>query len=263
VLINVIVCCTPENGRGERALRVLDLITSVAHRHHIIVSNNASTDERVLDRLHTEHQRGAIEVFTAPQNHYLVAALNLGLHMAGPHEMACSVEDDSIIPYTDWADVMESILLNTKASGVSFLPSQQHTREFGAATKHILPGRKEVTLYWTNEEYVWNGCTAWHPRVRETIGYFYFPHPYGAIDYLWCQRVFLAGMKIAASKEYEIEETGWPSDSYLDWKCTTLEASWGDFHKLKKAYAKGTRPLYEPYVEHEWITGVQYPRGLV
>lgn len=260
MLINIILHATPENGRADRALKAMRLvIDSVAHNHRIMISNNASTDPEVLDFLKNEHDKGAVEVFTAPVNHHLVAALNFGLHSAREHEIVCTIEDDALIFYKDWADTMESILLNTPASGISFPPKSQHGREFDRVTYHVLPGYREVVLHWTNDKQVWNGCTAWHPRVRQTIGYFYFPHAYGAIDYLYCKRALLAGLEIATLEEYEIEEGGQPSETYQEWKLKTLDASWEDFKRLKHDYVRGKRPLYEPYEEHEWLSGVFEP----
>jgi hypothetical protein len=250
MIIVMPVYCTLENERHQISQNsIASLLWSARPTQaRILLVNNASTDTRIATFLNSIDQ-DRVSVVTMARNVYNVGAFNLGMSLCDRDEVFCTTEDDVLWKRHSWPDLLERLILGYSIYGAALCTNNFLTwiqREYDYDTKWV-EGFGDIDIFhsWN----IWNGSTAWHPLVREKIGYFHPPREgYGYTDVLYCKRVRESGIQPM------VHIWEWPM-AYLDhqrkdhpwrlFKRAAAKSGAQDWQKLMNAYEGGERSLYE------------------
>lgn len=249
MLIVMPVYCTLENERYQIACQsIASLLWSArTSESRILIANNAGNDQRMTNFLKSIDQRN-VSVIQMERNVFNVGVFNLGMSLCDRDEVFCTVEDDVFWKRSEWPTFLNRLILDHSVYGAALCVGFPRwvEREYAIDSADVKGfGTFDIFHSWN----IWNGSTAWHPLVREKIGYFHPPRDgYGYTDVLYCQRVRESGI------EPMVHVWEWPIE-YLDhqprghfWRnfkrqtAKTGAKAWKD---LLDAYANGERPLYE------------------
>lgn len=249
MLITMPIYCTLENERYAISKQsVISLLWSARPTEsRILLVNNASTDQRITDFLNSLDQHN-VSIVQMERNVYNVGAFNLGMSLCDRDEVFCTAEDDVFWKRHSWPDFLNRLVLDHTIYGAALCVGfpKWVEREYDYETVCV-SGYGEVDIFhsWN----IWNGSTAWHPLVREKIGYFHPPRDgYGYTDVLYCKRVRESGIQPM------VHVWEWPM-AYLDrqrkdhpwrnFKRNAAKSGARPWQDLVDAYTSGERPLYE------------------
>jgi thiaminase len=82
--------------------------------------------------------------------------------------------------------------------------------------------------------------------LLDKIGYLYQPRLYGFDDALAAVRCEVAGYASVFLPHIEIDHIDTGETAYQGWKEKHAGEDMAEYNRLKDAYRKGTRPIFEP-----------------
>lgn len=256
MLIAMSVYDTYENGRTQYTKATLDsLIETVDfNQHRLFIIDNGSCKPTI--GLYGEYAKRM--PFTLIRNHKNIgtaAAINKAWRHREHGEHAVKMDNDIVIHYRGWAELMGQVFLKDDSIGICGLKRKDleerpdHPRERFNSTLRMLPhvpGERWTVI--EEVEHVMGTCQGYSTVLLDKMGYLYQMQDegnlYGFDDSLASYRTKLLDMKRVFLPWIEIDHIDPGDTPFQDWKHTNALKWMHAFNRVKEEYKSGKRPIY-------------------
>jgi len=260
VLLAMAVHDLKDSGRTEltdRCLRSL-LNTVNFNVHKLFIIDNAS-----CEATHTVYKKFSHEftqkfnpsnltILFNEENYGTAKAINKAWIYREPGQHCIKMDNDVEYNCTGWVEEMVACIEREPKIGICGLKrkdcweypthSDPNLRSQLIMLPHV-PGEKWLVVEAVN--HVIGTCQMYSSALLDKIGYLYQPSLYGWDDVLAAQRSHLAGFWNVFIPTFDIDHIDPGGTPYTGWKHQESGAVMQELERVQKAYADGSRPIYE------------------
>lgn len=262
-MIAMAVFDTEENQRSELTRRTLECIIDTVDlfKHRlIVVDNNSCKATRevyqwllnyIIDTEYATGMQPNISIIDMKENVGTAQAINQAIRLRRPGESVIKIDNDVVIHYSGWVDLMEEAVFIDPMIGVIGLkrkdliqtpwhPDPQYRSEM-ILLPHT-PGHKWITIERTPD--IIGTCTMFNSLLLDKVGFSRQPGKYGFEDNLMCHRSHLAGFYNCFLSHIEIDHIDPGTPEYTEWKAKHSSELFPEYHKLVHDMIAGKEPIY-------------------
>lgn len=245
-LIAMAVHDTTENGRTEYTRATLDRLIEQGHRPFVISNGSCAATTDYLREL-------PIRLIELPENIGTAKAINIAWQHRAPGQHCVKMDNDVLIHDPLWLDRMIEAVTLEPTIGIVGLKRKDcwecptHRDPFYQSTLDFLPhtpGHPWKVIEYVN--HVMGTCQLYNSDLLDRIGYLYQPRLYGFDDALAAVRCQVAGFRSAFLPTIEIDHIDRGDTEYQGWKEKHAGEDMDEYARLRDAYKKGTRTIFEP-----------------
>lgn len=199
----------------------------------------------------------ALEVIYLEKNVGTAKAVNKAWLSRKPGEHVVKMDNDVVIHYPGWANVLEDCISRDPQIGIIGLKRKDCIEspfrgDFYKSELKMLP--QQPGQPWRIVEmanHVMGTCQMFNSALLDKIGYLYQPGLYGYDDSLAAVRCQVAGFYSCFYPHIEIdhldpEGVNMAQDLYTIWKQKMAGKDGAEYQRLKDEYLTGKRPVWEP-----------------
>lgn len=250
-LIAVVTYDTLSNQRSAMTAQTLASLQRTVDwsRHRLIVSDNGSIPE--THALFKQYENIIEKVIFNGENLGTARAINLAWRGRQPGEHAVKMDNDCVVHQPCWTDWMEDVFQRDPTIGICGLKRNDlaecpwSENDWYRSAIRMLP--HETGQRWIIVEdvlHVIGTCQAYSAAFLDKMGYLVQPELYGFDDSLAGVRAIASGYKSVFLHGFEIAHIDPGATPYTEWKKAHAGQSMEEFHRLKREYLSGERPVY-------------------
>lgn len=255
-LIAMAVYSTEENKKDFCLEKTLSSLRRTVDfkRHRLMVSVNAST-ARTVEILH-DYEGIISRVIWNTENLGTAEAINKCWFYRDVSEPCIKMDDDVVIYFNGWADLMEEAIQREPKLGIIGLKRRdcwEHPKHESEDLRSIplmlphKPGQRWIMVEEVN--HVMGTCQMYSPALLEKIGYLWQPKQYGYDDVLASHRSHFAGFFNCFLSNVDIEHIDDGKTPYQGWKEKHSGECTDEMIQVYREYKGGVRSIYyNPFI---------------
>lgn len=253
-LIAIAIYDTEENKRSPLTARTLEslLSTLAFSRHRVVLVVNGQTEE-TAQAISEFVAATDSEVIYMPENVGTARAINQAWKLRQPGEHAVKMDNDVVIYYPGWADVLEDCISRDSQIGIIGLKRKDciekpDRTDFYKSELAMLPQKPgEPWRIVERVNHVMGTCQMYSAALLDKIGYLYQSGLYGYDDSLAAVRCHVAGFYSCFYPAIEIDHLDPPNVGtapYTLWKQGQAAHDSREYNRIKDEYLSGKRPVW-------------------
>lgn len=235
-LIAIAVYDTEENDRMRYTVdTLLSLYDTVDHSKHriILIDNNSCSNTKTYINAYQKSVEN-VRFITLKQNIGTAGAINQALRLRKANEVCIKMDNDVVVHQTGWVDELESVFLNSPCIGICGLKRHDVYGDFTENGKLLM------------SEDVMGTCTAFNPKLLDSIGYLSQISKYGFDDTIFSARSIAAGFKNCYLPHIKITHLDIGGTEYTEWKKREAGLYLNEVSNLINMYKTGKlNPYYD------------------
>ena len=252
-LIGMAVWDTEANGRTEMTNRTLASLYETVDwaRHRLFISDNGSC--QATQELYA-YYTGTVpfELIQNGENIGTANAINRAWAHREPGEHCVKMDNDVVIHYPGWADLMERVfevdsqigIVGLKRKDVDECPTSD-VPWYKSSLAFLSHEKGEVWTVLEFVKHVMGTCQGYSSCLLDEFGYLYqMGSVYGFDDALASLRAERLGYLRAFVPEVQIDHIDPGAGEYGAWKRAHAAEWMGRFNEARIGYTTGTLPLY-------------------
>lgn len=258
-LIAMAVYDTDDNERSDMTRRTLESLGDTVNfvKHRLFVCDNGSCQE-TLDLYGYYQKHFPFTVLQMGRNKGTAMAINAAWKKRLPREHAVKMDNDVVIHYRDWVDVIEDVFDRDPTIGICGLkrmdvwesPEDPHPHgEYYRSELRMLPhepGQRWLVVEEVN--HVIGTCQAYSTDLLSRIGFLYqmqdHGNLYGFDDSLAAYRSAVAGFRNVFLPWIWIDHIDPGGTAFTNWKHVQSGKFMELYHQVRDEYLSGKRPVY-------------------
>jgi GT2 family glycosyltransferase len=260
VLIAMAVHDLKDSGRTQLTDRTLKSLLQTVdfNRHQLYIVDNASCEEthaifkKFSHEFTTRFNPSNLTILWNEENYGTAKAVNKAWFHRKPGQHCVKIDNDVEIHQSGWVDLMMECADRSPQLGQIGLKRKdcwEYPTHPDAGLRSQLmmlphaPGETWLVVEAVN--HVMGTCVLHTSALLDKVGYLYQPSLYGWDDVLMSQRSHLAGFWNVFIPSVPIDHIDPGGTNYQDWKQATAGKDMSEMERLQKAYADGSRSIYE------------------